>query len=353
MNRSFADKRMTIPQVSTIVLNWRSKETLEDCIDSLLRQTYMPHEILVVDNASCDGSLEILRRKYSGKIRIIENSKNLGFSGGVNQGIRASKGAYVALLNADARAEPDWVAELVRGFAASEKIGMVTSKIYLFGRGKVLDNTGNNIYRDACAKPRGRLEEDRGQYDAQPFVGYPSGCAAMYRRQMLDEIGLLDERMFAYGEDMDLALRGRLAGYECVFIPKAIAYHRFSGSLGPHSALKLYYVERNRLWTLFKCFPGRYLLAAPFYTLWRLSHHLAAFFVKQGPASEVLGKVSGAQLCWAVIRAYGSTMASLSYLMKQRRCVFSKRRISSKEFGRIFRDPPVTARAIAFGRMFS
>jgi len=353
MNRGLTDKRMTTPQVSTIVLNWRSKETIEDCIDSLLRQTYTPHEILLVDNASCDGSLEILRRKYSGKIRILENFKNLGFSGGVNQGIRASKSEYVALLNADACAEPDWVAELVRGFGVSKKVGMVTSKIYLLGRDKVFDNTGNNIYRDACAKPRGRLEEDRGQYDGERAVGYPSGCAAMYWRQMLDEIGLLDERMFAYGEDMDLALRGRLAGYECVFVPKAIVSHRLSGSLGPHSAMKLYYVERNRLWTLLKCFPGRYLLAAPFYTLWRLGHHLAAFFMKQGPTAEVLEKVSGAQLCVAVVRAYASTAVSLFYLIRQRKKVFSKRRISAKEFGRFFRDHPVTARDIAFGRMFS
>jgi len=344
---------MTPPEVTTIVLNWRSRDTIEACLESLLKQTHQRHEIILVDNASRDGSLELIRNKYSDRIRILENPVNLGFSGGVNQGIRASEGDYVALLNADAVAAPDWIEALLHGFSDPDKVGMVTSKVYLAGQEKVLDNTGNGLYRDACAKPRGRLEVDRGQYDSQRRAGYASGCAAMYRRQMLEEIGLFDERMFAYGEDMDLALRGRLAGYACAFVSEAIAYHHLSGSLGVHSALKLYYVERNRLWTLLKCFPWSYLLAAPFYTLWRLVCHLAAFWTKRGPGAEVLGKVSVPQLCWSIVRAYGSTISSLGYLLRERHKVFSKRKISGKEFGRVFKESPVTARAIAFGRMFS
>ena len=175
----------------------------------------------------------------------------------------------------------------------------------------------------------------------------------MYRRKMLDEIGLFDERMFAYGEDMDLALRGRLAGYEGAFIPTAVVHHRLSGSLGPHSTLKTYYVERNRLWTVLKCFPWPYLLAAPFYTLWRYGHYLAALFMKQGPVVEVMEKSSGPELCGAVLRAYGATLPVLFSLIKERRRIQSQRRISIKEFGRVFRDQPVTARDVAFGKMFS
>lgn len=344
---------MTTPKVTTIVLNWRSRDTIEACLESLLQQTHGRHEIILVDNASRDGSLELIRNKYGDRIRILENSVNLGFSGGVNQGIRASEGDYVALLNADAVAAPDWIEALLHGFSDPEQVGMVTSKVYLAGQEKVLDNTGNGLYRDACAKPRGRLEVDRGQYDGQRRAGYASGCAAMYLRRMLDEMGLFDERMFAYGEDMDLALRGWLAGYACAFASKAIASHRLSSSLGVHSALKLYYVERNRLWTLLKCFPWPYLLAAPFYTLWRLINHFAALWVKRGPGAEVLGKVSVPQLCWIIVRAYGSTLFSLSYLLKKRRKVFSKCKISSKEFERVFKESPVTARDVAFGRMFS
>lgn len=343
---------MIPPKVTTIVLNWRSRDTIEACLESLLVQTYASHEIIFVDNASQDGSLELLRKKYGGKVRILENAVNLGFSGGVNQGIRASKSDYVALLNADATALPDWIAALVRGLESSEKIGMVTSKVYLWGQEKVLDNTGNDIYRDACAKPRGRFEQDRGQYDSKRDVGYASGCAAMYRRSLFDAIGLFDERMFAYGEDMDLAIRARLAGYACAFVPEAVVYHHLSGSLGAHSALKLYYVERNRLWTVLKCFPWPYLVAAPFYTLWRIAHHLVAFLMKQGPGSEVLGKVSAMELIGAVLRAYASTAVALFSLFRERRRVFAKRRISNKEFGRVFKGFLVTAKDIAFRRMF-
>ncbi len=343
---------MTVPKVSTIVLNWRSKDTIEDCLDSLLDQSHAPHEILLIDNGSSDGSLEILRRKYHGRIRILENANNLGFAGGVNQGIRASESEYVALLNADAVAAPDWIAELVKGLQADERAGMATSKIYFAGEEKVLDNTGNNIYRDACAKPRGRLEKDAGQYDARQNVGYASGCAVLYRRAMLDEVGLFDERMFAYGEDMDLALRGRLAGYGCVFVPTAVVYHGLSGSLGPLSALKLYYVERNRLWTVLKCFPWPYLCAAPFYTLWRYAHYLAALWSRRGPATQMAEKVSGAAMILAVLKAYGSTLFSLGYLLRKRKEVFNGVKIPVEEFGRIFKDNPVTARDLAFGEMF-
>ena len=97
-------------------------------------------------------------------------------------------------------------------------------------------------------------------------VFFPSGCAALYRREMLDEVGLFDEDFFAYGDDTDLGLKGRLAGWKCLYVPKAIVYHRYSQSSGAYSALKAFYVERNRVWIAVKYFPLSLLLESPFYT---------------------------------------------------------------------------------------
>jgi GT2 family glycosyltransferase len=328
---------MTPGLVSVIVLNWNGREVVFECLDSLIRQSYRPVEIILVDNGSTDGSLELLRERYAPLIRIVANSANLGFAEGCNVGIRASAGEFIALFNSDAVAESGWLEELVKGIQSDPRVGMCASKIYLYGQDLVIDNTGQLITRDGLGRTRGRLEKDVGQYNARSEVLCPSGCAGLYRRSMLEEIGLFDRRFFAYADDIDIGLRGRLLGFKCLYIPTAVAHHRLSASLGTLSSLKVYLVERNRLWVLIKCFPLRYLMQAPFHTLVRYFYNLSGVFCKRGPAARFVKKASLGEILGITIKGYLSTLWNLPYLLCERRKIFGKRRMSARDFGGLLR----------------
>lgn len=319
--------------VSSIVLNWNGKKIILPCLESLFAQTYPQQEIIAVDNHSTDGSLELIQQTYGSKLKLIRNPKNLGFAEGVNIGIRHSQGEFIALLNSDAAAKENWLEELIKAMSRSQSIGMGASKIYLAGRDKVLDNTGEVISRDGLNRARGRLEIDRGQWDRSQEVFCPSGCAALYRRQMLEEIGLFDKHFFAYGEDLDIGLRGRLLGWRCVYVPTAVVYHKLSSSTGLVSPLKAYYVERNRLWVLLKCFPLPHLLVSPFYTLRRYFYTLYGMLSGKGPASSYTKHFSALSLFLILIKTHLSTLWFLPYLIGQRIKLQKKSKVSSKEFG--------------------
>ena len=337
--------------VSAIVLNWNNKEVIFPCLDSLLRQTYEQHEIILVDNGSQDGSLEAIKERYAKRLRIVENGKNLGFDEGVNIGIRASDGEFIALLNSDAVAERDWIEHLVRGIQGAGQIGMCASKIYLADQEGVLDNTGEILYRDALGRGRGRLEKDRGQYDVDGRVLCPSGCAGFYRRQMLEEMGLFDKHFFAYAEDIDVGLRGRLLGYECVYISQAVVFHKLSISSGLVSDLKAFYVERNRMWVTIKCFPFRYLLLCPFYTLIRYGYHLYGLFRREGPASKYIEQLSFLRLVFVIIKVYLSTLWFLPYLLSERRRIRKNSKVTSPTFGLWLREFGMSARDAALSEL--
>lgn len=284
---------------------------------------------------------------YGGAVKILRNGKNLGFPGGVNAGISSSGGEFIALLNSDAYAEKDWLEKMIAAIRLSEKTGMCACKIYLHDRPRILDNTGEVLYRDGLNRPRGRLEEDTGQYDSDKKVLCPSGCAALYRRTLLDEVDKFDERFFLYGEDLDIGLRGRMLGYECMYVPGAVAFHRLSASAGTLSSLKAFYVERNRLWVLIKCFPLPNLLASPGYTVVRYLYILYGLLSRKGPASQYAKQTPGIYLAWILIRAYFSTLWHLPYLLNERSRWKKKNKISLQEFNRWLRIYGISAKDAA------
>lgn len=310
---------MPQPLISTVVLNWHSKQDIDRCIDSLLIQTYEPHEVIVVDNHSADGSLEHLKIKYKENITIVCNNKNLGFSGGVNSGIRVAQGSWIALLNSDATVDEDWLQEMLAETEKEKEIAMVACKTYLMGRDNILDNTGELLYRDGLNRPRGRLEKDKGQYDHNSEVLCPSGCAALYKKSTLEEAGLFDEDYFAYGEDLEIGLRLRMLGYTCRYAPKAIAYHKLSGSSSNFDDYKLYLVERNRLWTVIKCFSLSTLLLSPLYTLLRYGYLAIGLLKQKGPAASYAKKSNPLKLLWIVIKVHISLLYHLPGLLKKRK----------------------------------
>jgi GT2 family glycosyltransferase len=326
-------KRVT---VSVIILNWNGKELLRDCLSSLKQQSYREFEVIVVDNGSTDGSADLIRSEYSDFVELVCSKINLGFGRGNNIGVKHSSGKYVLLLNNDCVVDKLWIAELVRVAESERRVGMCGSKILSCHDRHVIDNTGHLIYRDGLNRGRGRLEVDAGQYDMKRDIFFPSACAALYRREAFDEIGGFDEDFFAYGDDTELGIRVRLAGWKCQFVPTAIAYHKYSGSTSAYSPLKAFLVERNRMWVALKCFPIRYLLLGPFFTLGRYILQAYGALCKKGAAGRFTREHSHFGLMWILFKANVSALLGCGIMLRKRRRI--KIRVSQQEILSWFRD---------------
>ncbi len=256
--------------ISIVVLNFNGKQYLDDCLTSLAAQTFRNFEVIVVDNGSTDGSQEYVKA-YFPWVKIIKNDKNLGFAGGTNAGIRQADGDYILTLNNDTQADRRFL-ECLKEPMSDRSVGMCASKM-LFPDGRI-NSTGMCISRSGAAWDRGMLEPDVGRYDSEEEVFGPCAGAALYRKEMLDEIDLFDEDFFLFMEDVDLAFRGRLAGWKCVYVPKARVYHHHSGTAGFGSDLSVYYGNRNVIWYVIKDFPiGLLITSLPFI----LARNLAVF----------------------------------------------------------------------------
>ncbi len=333
------------PLVSVIIPSWNRRDLLAACLRALFAQTWEPFEAIVVDNGSTDGSADLVAEEWGGRVRLIRNARNEGYARAVNQGIRAARGAFIATLNNDAVPDPGWLAALMEAAGRDPRAGMVACKIVRFEDPRILDGTGLLIYPDGSSRARGRLEEDRGQYDALPEALLPSGCAALYRRAMLDEVGLHDESFFAYCEDTDLGLRARLAGWTCAFAPKATVRHHYSASSGHYSEMKAYFVERNRLWVAAKNFPAQRLLASPFFTLARYALQAWGALSGTGAAGRFARETSRGKLIRTLLRAQIDGLRGLPRALRARREV--RVRVPRAEIDRWFREFGIGARELA------
>ena len=336
------------PLISIIVVNHNRAELLRECLESLLRQTYDYLEILVVDNGSSDHSRSVVGTFSDVPIRLLVLDRNCGFAGGNNVAIDQARGQFVGLLNNDTVAHPSWLEKLVRVVQSSEpKVGMWASKI-LFLQGNIIDKAGHVMYPDGQNRGRGTGEKNRGQYERIEETLFPDGCAALYRKQMLEETGGFDESFFAYGDDADLGIRGRWMGWKCLYVPDAIVCHRHSSTAGRFSAQKVYWVERNRFWLMVKNFPLPLLLLSPIFTLNRWVWNFLAVLLGRGAAGNFRQETSTSQLFFALRRAYGDGFGQLPEMLEKRRAIRQTRRIRDLEFYRLLLRFRVSARVLAF-----
>lgn len=334
---------MKYPLVSVVILNWNGGTYAEEAIASVLKQNYPEYELIVVDNGSVDFSLQTIKDRFKDKLRLIENKANVGFAAGNNIGIRQARGEYVALLNNDAVADLSWLKELVTIAQTDPVIGMCASKVLNYFERDIIDTVGHLVYRDGLNRGRGRLEKDSGQYDNIEEIFFPSGAAALYRKAMLDEIGLFDEDFFAYGEDADIGIRGKLAGWKCIYVPKAIAYHRYSASSFAYSPMKAFFVERNRVWVALKNFPLAVLVLSPLYTFKRYFLQTYAVSFKKGAAGKFAAKHSPIYLLYILFKANLSAMGKIFIMCKKRRQIKKMTRVSHKEIVSWFHNFEISA----------
>ncbi len=243
--------------VSVVIPNWNGRGWLPRCLEALVCQERAPGEVIVVDNGSADGSLEYLRDEHP-EVRVIALGSNTGFAHAANRGLEAAGGELVALLNTDVVLAPDWLARTAGALREHPGAASVACKMLSLGRPELVYDAGDVLRRDGVCEQRGRFGADDGRWDAAGEVFGACAGAALYRRAAVRAAGGFDERYFAYLEDVDLALRLRLAGWECRYEP-AVALHAGEGSSHQLSGAHHFLVARNTLLLVAKAFPLRWL----------------------------------------------------------------------------------------------
>jgi GT2 family glycosyltransferase len=328
--------------VTVVVPTLEADETLRCCLASLELQRFSDFEVVVVDNG---GRQAVPRPEQpGGRVRVISNKRNVGFGAAFNQAFGQSAADYIAVLNDDATADAGWLEALVAAMEPRPDAGMCASQVRLAPGGS-LDSAGMLICLDGSSKQRGHLQSP-ASYQHPEEALLPAGSAALYRREMLNEVGLFDETFFLYCEDTDLGLRARWAGWECLYVPEAVVEHRYSHSSGRASALKAYYVERNRLFLIFKNFPLLDLLLVPCYATSRYFWHFIYALRGRGKAAE-FQRTGGSlfRLPWYVIRGHIELLLRFPEVWRQRRAM--KRRLTSRQFRRLIRRHSISPRQVA------
>lgn len=322
------------------MVNWNRRDLLRACLRSLAaQQTAHPFDVVVVDNGSDDGSPEMVVEEFPGgqslRVQVVRNSTNVGFCAANNQGFAASQSEFVALLNNDAEADAGWLEALTTAFKDRPEVGMAASKILVYEDSKRIDKAGHLIYLDGQNRGRGTGEIDRGQYDRIEEVLWPDGCAAMYRREMLEEIGGFDEDFFAYADDAELGLRARIAGWNCLYVPTAVVRHHRGSTLGVRSARRLELIERNRVLLAAKLFPWSLLWLNGVYYLARIAAGAWWAMLGKGEASQFRGISGKRTMLLALIKGDLQAMMLLPKMFGKRRRIERLRKLSPGEVRRL------------------
>jgi GT2 family glycosyltransferase len=315
------------PLFSVVIPNWNGKHFLKTCLNALAAQTYSKLEIIIVDNASEDGSQAFLSENYP-DVNLIELPENRGFTGACNVGIEAAQGDYVSLLNNDTEVDSNWVAAVVDAFGRHPEIGIVASKMLLFDKRDHFHTAGDYFTVDGRAGNRGVWQKDEGQYDQEEYVFSACGGSSTYRRTMLDQIGLLDDDFFFSMEDVDLAWRAQLVGWRCLYTPLAIVYHHLAATGGDITAS--YYDGRNTIFVLVKNYPAG---------LWR-KYRWMILKSQLRQAYEALRAWRG-EAARARLRGMLAGLRSLPRMMRKRRLIQQMRTISIDDLEAML-SPPST-----------
>lgn len=302
--------------ISVIVLNCNGRQWLDVCLRSVLEQRAPGAEVIVVDNASTDGSVDFVRAAFPG-VRLLELRQNVGFAAGNNEGVRIARGQLIAFLNNDTRVHGGWLQALAGAFAAPD-VGLATSRIVLMNETDVVDSAGDGYLVAGGAFKRhhgGSASDAIVQTRAEVFGA--CGAACMIRRDVFDEIGGFDPGFFIFYEDVDLSYRARLRGYRCVYVAEAVVEHAGSSAMGAQSDRSVFYGQRNLEWVYFtNTPPGLLVRSLPAHLAYDLA--AAAYFLSRGRFG-------------AFLRGKLAALAGLPAVLAKRRRVQQHRRATAKQ----------------------
>lgn len=314
------------PLVSLVLLNYNGGHFLTGCLDSVLAQDYPQVEVIIVDNASADGSLDILDDHRYAAFKLIKNPRNEGFSRGMNIGINAAAGLYIMPLNFDIIMEPDFISQMVAALNSNMKYGSASGKLLRFnkdGKTNVVDSTGHVIYKNRYVMNRGEDQVDSGQFSDEDLVFGTTGAVPLYRREMLEDIAYkgeyFDESFFIMLEDVDLDWRAQIRGWSCVYVPRAVAYHfRTATGAGKSRLVQRHYYK------------NRYL------SIWKNDFWLSR--LKHTPQIILMDIYLNLDILFtspiALFQAWGDLIRLTPLTLRKRRAVASGRKISRREFER-------------------
>ncbi len=290
--------------ISVVVPNYNGAALLQGCLSSLLAQTYPHIEIVVVDNASTDDSIETVS-VLAPKAFILRERQNLGFAGAVNEGIRAAKGDWIAVLNNDTEVVPTWLTECVQAMGRHPEADFLACRILDFRRREIIFSAGDCFLRAGIGYRRGQELNDGPGYRREIPIFAACGCAALYRKTALEGVGCFDGRFFAYLEDVDLALRLQAAGSRGWFIPAAEVYHIGAAtSGGEFSPLAVRLRTRNGILLLIKSVPAHILL--------RSLARIAAAQISWSARAIVRGRL------WSYLRGLAGVLPLLPAMLRER-----------------------------------
>lgn len=303
------------PVVSVLVLNWNGAAVLPRCLDALAAQTFRNFEVWVLDNASTDGSAEIVETRWP-EFHVARFERNLGFAAGNNRGAALARGRWLALLNNDAFPEPGWLAALVQAAEAHPEGAFFASRLVEASDPSCLQAAGDVVHASGCAWPRRSEAQPMGanEHPVLEEVFSATAAAVMYDRQVFLQLGGFAEAFVSHLEDVDLGFRLRLAGQRCLYVPEAVAAHVGSASYGRESERTVYQVQRNLLWLYVADMPGA--------LFWKyLPAHLFAhlFFLIYYSLRSRAG---------AVWRAKRDALRGLPAALRRRKQVQAARRVS-------------------------
>jgi GT2 family glycosyltransferase len=305
------------PGSTTIVIpNYNGLDDLPRLLTSLRSEAdgAPPQEIVLVDNASMDRSVDYIRHAFP-EVRVIQNATNEGFGAAANLGARAATGEYLVFLNPDVDVAPGWLQPLVAALNAHPEVALVTPKILLMQDPERINACGIDIHCTGLALCRG-MGQDAAAFAQEETVGAISGAAFMVRRRLFEALGGFDPSFFLYMEDTDLSWRARLAGYETLFVPASIVYHDYTLRFGP---LKTFYQERNRYLMLLKTLHWRSLLV--WLPLLLLGEIITWGYMLRRDRQHLDNK----------LRAYAWIVRHRREIMRSRRGAQAQRRIGDRE----------------------
>ncbi len=234
---------MKMKKISVIIVNYNGKHLLRACLESLHNQYFKNIEIILVDNASQDGSTEYVREAFP-DVKIVSLPANVGFAGANNEGFKQAKGRYIMLINNDAEVDKNCIERLYDVMEAHPDVGIGATKMIVYGK-NIIDSAGDGFTTNLKGFKRGEGMPSSHFYDREELVFGACAGAAIYRCVMLEETGFFDEDFFLIHEDTDLNFRAQLAGWKAVYVPSAIVHHKVRASIGHMSDVAIYYALRN------------------------------------------------------------------------------------------------------------
>lgn len=308
------------PQVSIVITNYNGEEHLEECLNSLKEIEYINYEVILLDNASHDNSIELARDIYP-EIRIVSLDKNYGFAGGTNKGAENAKGEFVVFLNNDTKVEKKWLIELVNAAKTYGEDNIYSSKVLFYDPPHNINTIGGIITPMGNGLDIHFLKPDLDKYNKMGYVGSPSGCSMLIKKSIFEEMGGFDKDYFAYLEDVDFGWRCWLRGYKTYYIPTSIVYHKYGATGGKReSPFRVFNTQKNRLSNIIKNFSIKNIIKALLISLGFDIIRLFSFLSNKN-----------FELIKAIFRGNYHFLKNIPELIKKRKQIQNNRKISDSQ----------------------